>query len=288
MKYIFTCVLYAATVCFPTITLVAQASPGKLVLSKGQKIQVDNNIQSVINQEMMGQTMEIKSDASMVHQLEVKDKKSNTYVIASTLTRLTTKGSAMGQEMNFDSDKKEDLETETGKALQGNLNVTKESEFNDKAKIAKGVSKDTTAEAGGQMSEMIKRFAGAAGDDSNGAITAFEVIPAGKKVGDSWSDSIITNEVKTYKTYTFKELNGPNATLSISGKQLTHMKMEQQGMEINVNIEGNIAEEGIVDLKTGLVKQRTSTLDGKGTTEVMGQTIPSTIKVTTTTLVKTI
>jgi hypothetical protein len=46
----------------------------------------------------------------MVHQLEVIDKMSNSYLIASTLTKFTTNGSAMGQEMKFDSDKKEDME----------------------------------------------------------------------------------------------------------------------------------------------------------------------------------
>ncbi|MCW3092745.1 MAG: hypothetical protein JWP81_3814 [Ferruginibacter sp.] len=285
MKYISPLLLFIAIICLPGIPAIAQSSPGKLVLSKGQKFQIDNNVKSVINQEMMGQSIEIKTDANMVHQLEVKEKKNNAYLVSSTLTRLTSSGSAMGQEMNFDSEKKEDLEGEMGQALKDQLNVAKEAEFNEKAKVIRGISKDTAAGASGQMAEMIKRFAGSAGDESNGAVVAFEVIPAGKKVGDSWSDSTITEQVKTYKNYTFKELNGNNASLSITGKQLTQMKMEQQGMEIHVSMEGNITEEGIVDIKTGLVKQRNSVLDGTGTTEVMGQSIPSKIKVTTITTV---
>ncbi|MEO7766033.1 MAG: DUF6263 family protein [Ferruginibacter sp.] len=287
MKYNSPCLLIIAIVCLPCISAIAQSSPGKLVLSKGQKIQIDNNVNSVINQEMMGQSIEIKTDASMVHLLEVKDHKNNSYLVSSTLTKLTTNGSAMGQEMNFDSEKEEDRESETGKALISQLNVTKEAEFNEKAKVTRGVAKDTAAK-GGEVMEMMNKFAGSNGDNSNGAIAAFEVIPAGKKVGDSWSDSTITDAVKTYRNYTFKDLNGSDASIVVTGKQLTNMKIEQQGMEIHVSMEGIISEEGIVDIKTGLLKQRISVLDGTGTTEVMGQSIPSKVKVTTKTTVKTI
>jgi hypothetical protein len=61
----------------------------------------------------------------------VKDKKSNSYLVSSTLTKLSTNGSAMGQELKFDSDKKEDMESETGKALKDQLNVSKDVELSE-------------------------------------------------------------------------------------------------------------------------------------------------------------
>jgi hypothetical protein len=271
-----------------TIACTAQTSTGKLLLTKGQKIQVDNNIKSLISQEMMGQAVEITIDASMVHQLEVKDKKPSSYLLSSTLTRLTTNGSAMGQEMKFDSDKKEDLESETGKAMKNQLNVTKEVEVDDNAVVIVGVKKDTGTVAGGQLMDIVNNVTGGANDESNGASAAFNVMPAGKKVGDSWSDSSITEEIKTYRNYTIKGITGNDATVVLSGKQITKKKVEQQGMEINVNMEGVLSGEGIVDMTTGLVKQRTTVLDGTGSAEIMGQTMPVTTKITTTTTVKTI
>src|SRR4051812_26489022 len=97
--------IFFGAICFFSVTAGAQTASGKLTLAKGQKIQIDNNIKSVISQEMMGQAMEITIDANMIHQLQVKDKKKNSYVVSSTLTKLSTNGSAMGQEMKFDSDK---------------------------------------------------------------------------------------------------------------------------------------------------------------------------------------
>ena len=271
------------------VTASAQTASGRLMLAKGQKIQIDNNIKSVINQEMMGQSMEITIDANMVHKLEVKDKKTSSYLLSSTLTKLTTNGSAMGQEMKFDSDKKEDLESETGKALKDQLNVTREVELNDNAKVINAVKKEPKAPSTTpQLMDMVNNVTGGDADESNGANAAFEVVPAGKKAGDTWSDSTITSDIKTYRNYTLKEVNGNNGTVVLTGKQTTKKKMEQQGMEINVSMEAKLSGEGIVDMTTGLLKQRTMVMDGTGSAEVMGQSIPVTTKVTTTTTVKTI
>ena len=288
MKFIKPASIFLGVICLFTVTGDAQTAPGKLTLAKGQKIQIDNNIKSVISQEMMGQVMEIIIDANMIHQVEVKDKKNNSYVVSSTLTKLSTNGTAMGQEMKFDSDKPEDMESETGKALKDQLNVSKELEVNDKAEVIAGIKKDTAAAGGDQLMDMMNNVIGGGSDESNGAAMAFDVIPKGKKAGDSWSDSSVTDEMKIYRSYTIKEVNGNDATVTLTGKQVTKKKVEQQGMEINVNMEGKLSGEGIVDMSTGLVVQRTTVMDGIGTAEVMGQSMPVTTKVTTTTTVKTI
>jgi len=289
MKFTKPFALLLPIICVLTMNSFAQTSSGKLLLTKGQKIQIDNDIKSVINQEMMGQTVEITIDANTIHKLEVKDKKSTSYLVSSTLTKLSTNGSAMGQELKFDSDKKEDMESETGKALKDQLNVSKDVELSEGAKVINGVKKDTNATGGGgQMLAMINNITGAENDDSNGANAAFDVIPAGKKVGDTWSDSSITEEIKTYRNYSFKEVNGKNATILLTGKQIVKKKVEMQGMEVNVSSEGKLSGEGVVDMSTGLVKQKTTVVDATSVTEVMGQSIPGTSKVTTITTVKTI
>ncbi|MEO6229401.1 MAG: DUF6263 family protein [Ferruginibacter sp.] len=273
----------AASLLLGSVTL-AQKTSGKLSLTKGQKFQIDNNITSVINQEMMGQSIEITIDANMVHQVEVKDKKDKSYVVASTLTKLTTNGSAMGQSMSFDSEKKEDLESATGQAMKDQLNIEKEVELNENADVINGVKTEAKAPSGGMM-DMVNNATGAGADESNGAKAAFEVMPMGKKPGDTWSDSTITDEIKTYQTYTLKSINGNDATVALTGKQITNKKVEQQGMEVNVTMEGKLSGESIVDINTGIVKERTLVMDGTGTAEVMGQSIPVTTKVTTKTTV---
>ena len=135
---------------------------------------------------------------------------------------------------------------------------------------------------------MVNNITGGDGDESNGANAAFEVVPAGKKAGDTWSDSVIIEGIKTYRNYTIKQITGNIATVLLSGSQVTKKKMEQQGMEITVNMEAKLSGEGMVDINTGLLQQRTMVMEGIGSAEVMGQSIPVTTKVTTTTTVKKI
>jgi hypothetical protein len=274
--------------CLMTIQTIAQNSVGKIILTKGQKIEIKNDTKSVISQEMMGQAIEITVDANMVHQLEVKDKMSNSYLISSTLTKMTTNGSAMGQEMKFDSDKKEDMESETGKLMKDQLNVTKEIEISEMAKVIKSATKAAPAAPSGKMMDMINNMTGGYIDESNGASSAFEIIPAGKKIGDFWSDSTIMGDIKTYNSYTLKSINNNIATLELKGKQVINKKMEQQGMEINIKMEAKISGESIVDINTGLLQQKTTLTDGNGSAEVMGQSIPMSSKVTTITSIKKI
>jgi hypothetical protein len=237
---------------------------------------------------MMGQAIEITVDANMVHQIEVKDKMPHSYLVTSTLTKFSTNGSAMGQEMKFDSDKKEDMESESGKLMKGQLNVSREVELNETAKVIRKEKKSSPPISGGQLMDMLNNMTGGDVDESFGAGSAFEVIPAGKKAGDTWSDSTASGDSKTYNYYTLKSVNGNNANIQISGKQIISKKMEQQGMEINVKMEAVISGEGTVDINTGLLQQRTTTMDGTGTAELMGQRIPMSSKTTTNTTVKKI
>lgn len=286
MKPVHSISILLSALCFITLHTIAQNSAGKIILTKGQKFEINNNTKSVISQEMMGQAIEITVDANMVHKVEVIDKMSNSYLIASTLTKLTTNGSAMGQEMKFDSDKKEDMESETGKLMKDQLNVTKEIEISEMAKVIKSTTKSATSAPSGQLMDMLNNMTGGYIDESNGASSAFEIIPAGKKIGDFWSDSTIMGDIKTYNSYTLKSITNNIATLELKGKQLINKKMEQQGMEINIKMEAKISGEGIVDMNTGLLQQKTTLTDGNGSAEVMGQSIPMSSKVTTITTIK--
>ena len=64
--------------------------------------------------------------------------------------------------------------------------------------------------------------------------------------------------------------------------------MEMQGMEINTKTTGTFSGEQTADVNTGIINQNNLTADAKGTISVMGQEIPTTVKATSTTTVKTL
>ncbi len=109
---------------------------------------------------------------------------------------------------------------------------------------------------------------------------AFLIVPSKAKKGFSWSDSSSKAGIKKFTNYTIKEMKGSEAIVSISGNLNADTKTEMQGMEISGNSTGKINGEETVDLKTGLVKQRTTTLESSGNMQAMGQEIPMTTKVT--------
>jgi hypothetical protein len=280
--------LIVATLFSISLVINAQTIDGKLLLTKGQKMQVDNTVKSVTNMELMGQSMEMTSDAAMINQVIVQDKANEAYTVTNTLTKLATSGSAMGQDYSFDSDKKEDLESEMGKVLKSQINVTKEMEFNTNGKLGtvkKAVESESSAK-GNPMVDMMKNMSGGGNDESGGTSDIFMVLPAGKKVGDTWSDSTIADGIKIYRNYLLKELKGNEATLTLTGTQSTNKKMEQQGMEVVVTLESKLNGELLIDTATGVVKQKSFVMDGTGSADAMGQAIPITTKITSTTAVK--
>ena len=179
------------------------------------------------------------------------------------------------------------MESETGKALKDQLNVPKEIELDESAKVIntpKASDKKDDKASGGGMMEMMKNIMG--GESEQSANEAFEIMPAGKKVGDTWTDSAISAEVKTYHQYTLKDIKGNDATITFTGKQIVNKQIEQQGMQITVTSDGKISGEGTVDMTTGILKQKTTQMNSTGSAEVMGQSIPMITKSTSVVTVK--
>lgn len=259
----------------------------KLVLTKGQKLEVSNEVKSKITMEMMGQSMEIISNVSMLQAIDVNEKSDSGYAVSATIKKMKMEGSAMGQNMNYDSEKKEDQDSEIGKNFKNKINAIVESQINENGKTT-SVKKSATAAEGtdaGNPMAMMQNMGGGNNEDA-GAGAAFMVLPAGKKVNDSWSDSSNADGIKVNRTYTVKDVKGSETTVLLKGTQSINKNIENQGMEVNVLMETKLSGEITVDTLTGVVKQKTITVEGTGTSEVMGQSIPITSVSTTTTIVK--
>lgn len=260
-----------------------------LSLSQGQKLQVDNTVKTVSTMEMMGQQMEVNAEIAVVRQLLVKEKKESSYVLSATTTKMTTTGSFMGQAMSYDSDKKEDNDSEIGKVMKDQLNVAKEAELSDQGQVL-NAQKDTAQAAslggGNPLMAMMGSMGGQ--DESNGTMDAFQVVPAGAKTGDTWADSTISADAKIHRIYTLKELKGNDATVTVAGTQSLNKTMENQGMEVNITLDSKITGDILVDISTGIIKQRTIIVEGAGNVDAMGQAIPMTTKATSTSVVKSL
>jgi hypothetical protein len=268
--------ILAATICFSTAG-IAQSN-GSLKLSKGQKYQVENTLQTTSSTDVNGQAMESKINVTSTYNIEVKDKANNNYNLSNTITHLLMDMTMMGTEINFDSNKPEDMNGEMGTALKGDINKPKDVVVDQSGKI---ISKDTADTSEEGIAKQLNLAA-----TGYGAQMAFLALPQNAKAGTTWTDSSNESGVSRTTNYTIKDISGNIATVSFNGTVTSKTTMERQGMEVTSNTTGKFSGEEKVDTKTGVVQSNTTTGDASGTVSAMGQDFPMTSKVTSTTTVK--
>jgi len=259
--------------------MIAQSNQ-TIKLNKGAQYQVENKIESSSNTEVQGQSMESKINITTNYLVNVKDQKGSNYNLTNTVTHLLTSISMMGQDINFDSDKKEDLDGEMGSAVKDYLNVPKNVVMDNTGKI---VSTDDTDAASSAVANQLNLAA-----TGFGAQLTFLALPKNPKVGDKWTESTNDNGIKRTNNYTIKSIDGNIVTVAFEGTADTDSKMENMGMEMTTKTSGKFSGEDKVDKKTGVVQSNTSTGEASGTVSAMGQDFPITTKITSTTTVKSL
>lgn len=264
------------------ITVGAGAQNLKLTLVKGQKFEVTSKMNVSSTVEAMGQQMESTADNNSVEIIEVKDIRGNETDLTTTTIKLLVNTQAMGQEMNYDSEKKDNsgpMAEELGKTVNKAQNVTIDA-------AGKIIKQDKESASTGAMAMM-------AGGSSNGLFLLKQALVGREmKEGNTWFDSTTTQEekmiTKSEGTYTVKSINlaAHSATVLYSGKQTITGVIEQMGMEMNMNTNNKIEGQYDLDLNTGLITGSSVTTTGTLNIEASGMSIPGTTKVTNTVTVK--
>ena len=261
-------------------TSFAQTGTNKIVLSKGQKLSSTTTTNGTTSMEMMGQTMETVTESTQTSTVEVKDVTATGYLLTNTMNKLKLKSKMMGQEMNFDSDKKEDANSEMGNALKEKLKpVDEEITFSGKT-IQK---KDAAMEE-----SMQKAMESLSGAGNEGPAGNFILIPAGKKPGDVWLDSTSDQGINVINTYTLQQLNGKEATVLVNTVSRLNKNVKAQGADVMVDMDIKALTTASVDIATGIIKEKKTTVESKGKINAGGQEMPMTTKVTSVTSVKSL
>jgi hypothetical protein len=277
----------AATLAVPAM-MFAQNS-GTVKLTNGQKYSVENKITTSSTSEMQGQSMETTADVTTVYNIEVNDIKDENYSMTNKIAAVKLNMNTMGQNINFDSDKKEDMDGQMGASFKDIINQPKPVTMDKGGNIILSNNTDTSnMKESSSQTDMILKQLGDPQIIGYGAKMAFVAIPANAKAGTAWKDSTSTNGVTRVTNYVIKGIENGIATITVSGTETRDTKMEMQGMEINTKTTGTFSGEQTADVNTGIINQNNLTADAKGTISVMGQEIPTTVKATSTTTVKTL
>lgn len=253
---------------------------GKIKIANGQKIVVESTT-TIEASLTMG--MELNSNSTTVNALEVKSSTDKDYTISNTLTKLKVNMNMMGQANNYDSENKNGNNEEMAKIFDERLNKAVDVVVDNVTGIAiaeKKKPKSPEANESNPADDLMKMFS----DNSDDAIVsgAFEIVPKGKSVGDSWSDTTKTKEMNTIRTYTLKSLTGTEATIQSDVITTAVNKLNFQEMEFEVKSETKTKGEILADISTALVKKRTTNAEITGSIQMMGQDMPISAKSTAT------
>ncbi|MDE3212760.1 MAG: hypothetical protein KGM98_05960, partial [Bacteroidota bacterium] len=244
----------------------------------------ENKITSNSSSEVMGQTMESNADVTTVYHIEVQNQQNKQYHMKNSIASIKMTMTSPAQSVSFDSDKKDDLDGPIGSAVKPYINQPQDVVMDETGNLIQNTDSSQASDSASQSENLLKQL-GDPKQQGYGASMAFMTVPKNASVGTKWQDSTSNEGVTKVTQYEIKDLSGTVATVSMTGTEDRDTKMEMQGMEISTKTKGQFTGTGTVELSTGVVKQNTFTENAEGTVSVMGQDIPTKIKVTSTTSV---
>ena len=271
-----------------TLGLAAQSYTPAVKLEAGKQYTVTTITKSNMTQEAMGQTMEIPIDATNKATLTIKELSNKGYESTYITDRVQFAANMMGQDMNYDSDKKDDKDGPMGKTM--NKLVGKETSFvvNGAGNIIKEtIVKQTQEKSDEEGPDMMTGMMGMGmSEASTCPVFNLFVNNTELKIGDSFIDSSTVNDkdgsTKTSTTYILKEIKDGKSIFTLNGQVAISKKMEMQGMEMTTTTASKSTGDMIVDVATGLLNSKSIVTETTGSVDVQGMSIPITGKTTTT------
>ena len=249
----------------------------QLKLSAGQKIISDTRVDMELDMGMGGQ-MKVKSKTTNV--LEITGVDDAGFKGTATVTKMSVSQEGMGQSTEFDSEKKGDLDSEMGKMMGKEINKSVDVIVDKKTGKAKEANPKKDIEVD---SNPMANMMGGMGEKSAAgmASSAFFIIPQGKKAGDKWTDSLSEDGMKGLRNYELKAIDKDEATVIMKTTSKGSITKEVQGMQMEINM--NTASESNLrtNITTGLVKKNSTSSTMEGTLDMMGQSMPISMKMTT-------
>ncbi|HMI78556.1 MAG TPA: hypothetical protein VK484_07160, partial [Ferruginibacter sp.] len=199
-----------------------------------------------------------------------------------TTIKIQVTAQMMGQEMNYDSEKKDNTGplAETLDKMAGKIkNIT----IDDAGRVIKE-DKDETEK------EISSLFGGMSG--SNLSLFKLTLIGREFKTGATWAETVSDDtekmKMKTTGNYTISSVDKETHTAVVlfTGMQTGSGTIEQMGQEMGITTSNKIDDRLEVDLNTGILSRSSSNINGTSNVDAAGMVIPATTKSETVTTIK--
>lgn len=244
-------------------------------LPVGKKFQMITEVKNNSVTSMMGQEMEVANTSKVYIDHELKSVGENKFSLGLTVKRILVNVSVMGQEQSIDSDdpgtKSDPTFAEAFKSLNNETQITVEN-----GQIV----------SPGEMMESAKAILGNTADITDIGRLFLQLKDENVKVGYTWTSSSSSGGSSSENNLSIEKITDTEVEVSVKTKLKIVTTMNQNGMEIKQQTEGNSIATRIYDRSTGLLLSETASTDIKGNMEVMAQQMPMSSKIETKTTIK--
>jgi hypothetical protein len=257
---------------FIAISSITQAQKVTLNVNEGQKFLIISTSDSKSSFSVMGRDMENSSKTITNSTAIFANKTATTMDLTVTADKLKTEVSAMGQEMSYDSDKKDNDEkmAEIMKEFVGKSTVYY---IDNDGKVLKVVAPKINEESTAAITSMM---GSSSLTPTNSDLYIAHLFNKDLKVGMSWSDSTETKgdmNSKTVNNYAILSIDNDFISLSNKGNILSDGVMKQMNMEMKATSNNKFTSTYKVNIKTGLIVENDINTEMNSNVEAGGMNI---------------
>ena len=268
-----------------SITAISQKVSGKLKFEKGQTIEVSMQVKNMTAQQAMGQAIDFDAEGSAIQSCKVTSATNENTSLHQQPQKISFTFDGMGKKHSFDSDNQKDLDGQFGKPMKELLGKTYNIVLDPTGKILKvQPEKTTTPKLDGpmmQIGSMLKDLMDIMLPPKKDAASFFKVLPKNEvSKGESWADSSENVNGKFNTSYTLTDITDSTIVIDFTGNSVTKRKAEMMGNESTTVMNNKTTGKIILDKLTGIIREKTSTIESNGSTVVMRNTVPVTSKTT--------
>lgn len=253
-------VLSVLVITFLGLAAKAQ-STDKIVLTKGQKVNVATTMKSDIEQAQRGK---MTSDMTVSSELVVKEITESGYLLEATMKKVKMSFEGFGMKQDYDSEDKDAKPGMIAKSFDKVLNKAEELKMGFDGKVVEVEEKKKEG-----MMAMMR------GGDAKSAVEGmFLLLPKDIEVGKKWRTTKEKDGLKVITEYTYRGKAGSMARLT-ANQQSKGEIAGGRGGQFTTKVNQLTQMKIMVDPKTGLISMKESTTKDSSSTEMGGETYDS-------------
>jgi len=268
-----------------SMAAIGQKVSGNLKFEQGQSLEVNMQVKTTIAQQAMGQAIDFDLEGSAIHVYKVTNATSDNNTLHHQVKQIAFNFDGMGQKRSFNSNNQKDMDGQFGKPMKELLGRSFDMIIDPSGQVlmVQPEKTENTKMEGPMMliGNMLKDLLDIVQPPHKADASFFKVLPQNETgKGDSWTESYENANGKFNTIYTLADITDSTIIINYTGNSITTSKAEMMGNETTTTMNNKSTGKIIVDKSTGIIREKTSTIESNGATEIMGNSVPVTSKTT--------